>query len=191
MFKTEAEPKPPQIARMDFGRGILKGRLSGKTYFIQEELAAERYAQFLAYQPLITKGTSYQDWAETNNEIHRLATNGSDIMGALFKIATITMNDNATYRDFSAKRMMAMVWFSMLFVNAEDEDVGLWDERLVQIKVDDLKHYSIQDFFFLVSNILKDWRRNFRKQMGFDPVDAAPPGMTVEDILSQESSAIT
>lgn len=187
---SNPEPKPPQVARIDFVTQKMKGK-SGKTYFIQGELSAIRYPQFLAYQPLIAKGASYAEWAATNNEIHALATSGNEVVTQLHKIAMITMNQNNTWKDFTQKRTVSMVWFCMLFVNAEDEDVGAWDPRIVEKKIEDLDHYSIQDFFVLGQNILKDWRKEFQSQTGRAPSESVPSDKTVAEILTQKDGVTT
>lgn len=182
MSKTEAEG--PKLARIDFVQNKLTGK-SGKTYFIQDQLSVERYSQFLAFQPMITKGASYQEWAKSNNQINQLATSGNDILGALHQIATITMNMNSTWKEFTEKRYHAIMYFAMLFINREDEDPAIYDERVMTAKIKDLDHYSIQDFFFCVQNVLREWKEDFRKTNGIDPVEKSP-AKTVAETLSQE-----
>lgn len=187
---SNPEPNPPKLARIDFSSQKMKGK-SGKTYFIQSELSAIRYPQFLAYQPVIAKGASYAEWAATNNEIHALATTGNEVVTQLHKIAMITMNQNNTWKDFTQKRTVSMVWFCMLFINAEDEDVGEWDTRVVELKIADLDHYSIQDFFVLGQNILKDWRKAFQSQTGHAPSESVPSDKNVAEILTQKDGDFT
>ncbi len=189
MSKTEAN-QGPKVARMDISAGRLTGK-SGDPYFITSDLSAERYSQFLAYQPTITKGASYSEWAAHNNEIHVLATDGNNVLGNLHKIAMKTMNMNNTWKEFTGKRVHAMVWFCMLFINSEDENLGEWDERKVQLKIQDLSHYSIQDFFLLGQNVLNEWRKEFRRSKGFDPAEMVPADLTVGETLTQDNIVFT
>lgn len=173
----------PVLSRMDFKKNQLVG-LSGKTYFIQPEMSADRHSVFVAFQPLITKGATYKEWADNNTEIYRLATNGSDIMGSLHRIATLTMNMNSVYKEFTSKQYHAIMWMAMIFINGEGEDIGLWDERVAEMKIQDLKHYDFRDFFFVCQKALPEWSRRFRSEMGIDPVDVVPE-KSAEEILSQ------
>lgn len=175
----------PSPKRIDFSGARLVGK-SGKDYFIGNDLSAIRYTYFMAYQPMITKGSTYQEWAEANNQIFALLTSGNDVMGNIHKAATIAYNQVATFKEFEETRYHAVMYFVMLFINETNEDVGVWDLRTTKLKIEDLDHYSMQDFFFLVNKVLKTWQDDYQRLTGADPLnDERIQGKTVAETLIQ------
>lgn len=177
----------PELERIDFNQGRLKGR-SGKNYFITSTLSVDKFSQFIAFQPGVTKGATYAEWAASNNEVVELLTSGNDILGSIHKAVTICMNMNATWKEFGERRVHATIWMAMLFIVGEDEDPGIFDERVIAMNLEDLKHYNAQDFFFLGQKLLSEWSEDFRRMKGVDPIDLIQPN-SVEKILSQVSGS--
>lgn len=153
----------PTIPRIDFRQGILTGK-SGKTYWIMNDLSAWRYTFFIAYQPMITKGATYVEIAAANDRIVALLTSGNDLLKNHHEAASIAINQKQVLKEFDEKRYHAVMFFAMLFINETEENPGDWDLRLARQKIDDLNHYSMQDFFFLVGKVLKEWESAYRSQ---------------------------
>lgn len=180
----------PGPKRIDFTGARLVGK-SGKDYFIVSDLSALRYTFFMAYQPMITKGATYQEWAEANNRIFALLTSGNNVLGNIHEAATIAYNQNATFKDFEETRYHSVMYFVMLFINEASEDIGGWDLRTAKLKIEDLDHYSMQDFFFLVAKVLSAWENDYQRLTGADPLnDERIQGKTVAETLTQSIGTI-
>lgn len=182
----------PILKRIEFSTGRMTGK-SGKNYFIQSDLSAERFTYFTAYQPMITKGATYTEWAAANNRIYALLTSGNNLLGNIHEAATIAYNQNATFKKFEEERYHAIMYFCMLFINEENEDIGGWDLRTARLKIEDLSHYSMADFFLFAEKALSDWEANYRKTHGRSPLEDAWPeiaGKSVTQTLTQPIGSI-
>ncbi len=142
---------------------------------------------------MITKGATYTEWATANNRIYALLTSGNNVLGNIHEAATIAYNQNATFKKFEEERYHAILYFCMLFINEETEDLGVWDLRTARLKIEDLSHYAMTDFFFLAQKVLKDWEENYQKIHGKTPLEDVYQdlaGKSVTQILTQPIGSI-
>jgi hypothetical protein len=146
---------------IDFDKGILIGK-SGKKYYIQAEyLSAVRYEKYCHYIPQIAFGLNFKELWDFAKEIYLIATGKhpdiepNNYFKAMYEIATMAYNLMQKIKHFgSHERRAAVLWFCMLFINSEDENLGDWDETKMGEKIDDLEEYNVLDFFLLAKNCI-------------------------------------
>jgi hypothetical protein len=140
---------------IDFDKGILIGK-SGKEYLIQANvLSVARYEKYIHYIPQIAFGANFKDLFDSFKDIYEATTKGDDILNGLHVASNIAYNRmQDIYGFIEDSRRPPVIWFCMLFINYEDENLGEWDEAKMKKKIDDLDEYNVMDFFLLAKNCI-------------------------------------
>lgn len=166
------QPAGPVGKRIDIQSG--KFEANGRTYYIQmDTLKLARYVAYMQLQQKLAFGTDFQGLYNTLTKIWNAASSGNDILKALADIRELSYNQLNAVVDFVGREHPEILRFCALFINAEDEDIGKWDERIVDQKITDWieEGLDIQDFFSLAAGYSPGFLSAFEEQLKHRGVD--------------------
>ena len=161
MKETEAPPGP-QLKHIDMSTA--KFTANGTTYYIQSRLSLARYVEYLKLSNEISFNTDFEGMYSTLNKIFEAASHGNDLIEANHKARELAYNQINAIVDFTNREHPTVLRFCALFINAEEEDINKYDDRVIDHKVEDWTEegLAIDDFFYLAANFIPSFRDTFR-----------------------------
>lgn len=173
------------IKRIDIQSG--KFEANGRTYYIQENLSLRRYTEYLKLSNEISFGVTFNEIYQTLNKIWKACSTGNDILAAINTCRELSYNQINAVVDFASREHPTILRFCALFINAEDEDLAKYDDRIVDQKINDWieEGLDIQDFFYLAA------RYNPEFIVAFKELKGAPSEKRAERSQATDSTTTT
>lgn len=187
-----SEIQAPTLKRIDRKTQQFTAKLDGveTVFFVQDHLSVDRYIRYLQLLPELTFGVTFRELYERMTEIHHHSTHGNDMINSMHQIATLSFNQLNSIIDFENRDIPKILEFCCLFINYANEDITIWDDRIVSQKIQAFRESGIDvsDFFFFASSAVQGFSKAYHKQTSETENEKSivnmPPGMTSEHAVS-------
>lgn len=130
---------------------------NGKTYYIQKSLSMERLAMREKLELQFSFGVSFQALFKALTDTYVLLNDRkfADAAVEIHKaIGGITNSDN---------QKVSAVELCKLFINAEDEDIKVYDPKVMEQKSEDWKDIDVKYFFQLAAISVQGWIQSYKE----------------------------
>lgn len=143
----------PQLKRIDLEKNWLIA--NGNKYWIQDSVSVGRYGRYLKGQHILTYGATVEDHLKFVDFV--ITQLSGPLTGmTVHKILQNAFNVKDRYKNFIHDDTDEWLRFATLFINKEGEDISVYDEKVMQSKMQDWKAegFDMQDFFLLCARQL-------------------------------------
>lgn len=132
---------------------------NGVRYIIHNKMCIDRYMEYEMLQPAIGLGITFDELFQNLKRAYA-ALNKQNFADS----AVIIHNMMNGVKDVQEKkRVHPALKMCALFINRENEDLGIYDPNLMEEKINDWtkEGYSLNDFFSLAVNSIPNFREAY------------------------------
>jgi len=171
-----------QIKRIDFKKNYFEctnGEGTRKYYF-HDTLSVARYEVFEDLEMQVAQGRSFSDVYASQKKIHEFLNNSKFADAAIENYNAMKMVGTKLEKRFHPAMQLVA-----LFANQENEDIGIFDEIVMEKKMNDWKTegYAHQDFFSLAFNLVEDMLKAYEE---ISSLSLKPQSKTKTSTVSEE-----
>lgn len=152
--------KEPTLKELNLDQPYFEA--NGKKYTISKNLSVERWRQFEDLQALVGFGRSYE-------EIFNIVKQAYEkLQPPKVADASVLLHNLLTgVKEKLEKRHHPALLICTLFVNHEDEDIRIYDEEIMNKKIQDWQEegYSIDSFFQLAWNLVPGFIETYSEDL--------------------------
>jgi hypothetical protein len=144
----------PKQKRIDIPSGVIPA--GGDTFYIQYTLSTTRFVEYLKRLPRLTFGVTFKQMYNSLADIHRMLSNGNDLLGAIAGGREKSINQMSAIKRFDEHEILDVIDLVALFVNRPGEAIDKFDEPSHHEKCLILQNegYDHQDFFLLLTKLI-------------------------------------
>ena len=135
---------------------------NGKTYTISTTISVERWRHYEDLQQLVGFGRSYAEMFKVIKEAYE------DLQHPKIADASVRLHNLLTgIKEKLENRVHPVLLLCALFCNYEGEDIGIYDEAIMEGKVKDwqTEGYDVQSFFRLAPRLVPDFLSHFNEDL--------------------------
>ena len=189
-MKETEQPEGPQIRHIDMSTAKFKA--NGNTYYIQSRLSVARYKTYNIGQLEVSHGLTFEQLYHQDVKMHELVTHGNDTLQAIHQVAETLFHRINLIVDFTNGSHPPILRFCALFINAEGEDIGVWDERIVDQKINDWTEEGlcVDDFFYLAANFIPSFRDAYRSRVLKQEEKGQPQKLKKKNLIRTDTTTI-
>jgi len=149
--------KGQPVKKLDLSKPFFEA--NGKKYTVSKSLSVERWKYFEDFQALVGFGRSFDDVFQNVKKAYE-ALQHPKIADA----SVILHNILIGVKEKLDKRHHPALMICALFINAEDEDQRVYDEDIMNRKIEDWQKegYDVNDFFSLAWNLVPSFIENYK-----------------------------
>lgn len=134
---------------------------NGREYFIMNDLSLARFCEYQKIAAELAFETGFKGVFDTLRSIYDACSSGNDIIAANHKCRELAYNQMNSIKDFQDRPHPRVLYFCSLFINRQGEDVGRFDARVSESKVNDWveEGLAVEDFFVLAASFIPSFRK--------------------------------
>jgi hypothetical protein len=155
----------PKQKRIDIPSGVIPA--GGDTFFIQYSLATTRFVEYLKRLPRLTYGVTFKGMYNSLAEIHKLSSNGNDVIAAITGVREKSINQMSAIKRFDENQILDVVDLCALFCNRPGEQIDKYDEAVHHEKSMILQNegYATEDFFLLSKSLIDGLQEAYQRTL--------------------------
>lgn len=138
---------------------------NGHKYIISDKISIRRYAEYQKLQPKLTYGLGFDEiFKALKSAYTALNTKEGKVADAAVILHNIM---NGVSKVEESSRVHPALKMAALFINREGEDLKVYDEELMNKKIEDWTEegFNISDFFTLSLNSISGFREAYKESI--------------------------
>jgi len=152
-----------EIKTVDFSQKEFMA--NGHKYIITDKISIRRYAEYQKLMPKLTYGLGFEEiFKSLKSAYNALNTKEGKVADAAVIIHNIM---NGVSKVEEASRVHPALKMAALFINREGEDLKIYDEELIEKKIEDWTEegYNVSDFFTLALSSINGFREIYKESI--------------------------